>query len=389
MKFRQYHRPGTENWVPRDFCDFENITLVQSILQQNKINVKIGALTSQIRGGERAASERLTSFVTKGLANYKGKSTGKSSSTRPAVGSKLSQYLICGYISATTVVAAVLAWEQREMLQTKLPGSPVEHASDGLTEITKDGNPPLVRRVSGLRSERGYSARESVDAFLQTLARREVAYHLAFSLEDYGTYESVIPMWIQEWMLQRRENDFGASRTVSWPAEEWSLAKTSCSRWNAIMSTIRKSGYCPHDDRTFWAQVVIDWERNPEDAWNVLKRLNDWFFNDAGSCIGPVAIAATFGRWQSETKWNNSQMWRIGSRERKNNKPSSTSLYEVSVRSIFTERKSSTCRTSGTNFSAGCRIRSSKGCLSLGCAPQVSDSATAGWDGEEQEEWIE
>lgn len=204
--------------------------------------------SSRFISGEDAALWKLALFVENGLDGY---ATNQSS---PAIEgtSMLSPYLHFGQISPLTILKSVLASEK------------------------------------------------NADAFIEQLVvRRELAYNFVYYSEsDLTDLSNILPNWAME-TLAAHKHDL---RETLYTLEVLEQASTHDEFWNAAQEEMMVSGHMHNTMRMYWGKKIIEWTNSPEDAYAVMRYLNDKYQLDGRDPNGYAGIAWCFGKhdrpWQ-------------------------------------------------------------------------------------------
>ncbi|MEI6241838.1 MAG: hypothetical protein WCP39_00340 [Chlamydiota bacterium] len=191
--------------------------------------------------GEKAAKNRLTSFLQKDLLLFDATRNDPFLSKT----SHLSAYLHFGQISAQRVIL--------ELLQQKKGPS-----------------------------------RESF--FEEVFIRRELADNFCFYNSSYDAIEG-FPTWAQK-TLQAHLKD---KRKVLYSQLELEKAKTNDPLWNAAQRELIKTGHMQGYLRMYWAKKILEWSPSPKEAFRRAIYLNDKYELDGRDPNGYTGIAWSLG----------------------------------------------------------------------------------------------
>lgn len=197
----------------------------ETLLAALKLDHRVGAVR-RFAPGEDAARARLDDFVEDGLSRY------GAQRNRPEAhaASHLSPYLHFGQIS------------------------PVEVA------------------LAARRHARG----DNRTSFLEELiVRRELAMNHCFYAEGYDRY-AVIP----EWARKTLEAHAGDPRPNLYSRAQFEAAETHDPYWNAAMREMRATGYMHNQLRMYWGKKILNWSKDPEEAFETTLALNNRWFLD-------------------------------------------------------------------------------------------------------------
>ena len=193
------------------------------------------------KGGERAAQETLTRFISSRLSRYP---DDRNDPNKGAV-SDLSPYLHFGQISPVTIALQVLA-----------SGSP--SAPDYLEEL---------------------------------IVRRELAVNFVHYNPAYDQLQG-LPDWAGK-TLDHHTHDL---REYAYTEREFAEARTHDPYWNAaqleMLSTGKMHGYM----RMYWGKKILEWSETPETGYRIALALNNRSELDGRDPNGYAGVAWCFGK---------------------------------------------------------------------------------------------
>ena len=194
-------------------------------------------------GGESAAEIRLKQFISETLSDYDRLSRDPAA----GCGSQLSPYLHFGQISPVRIVRAV-------------------RASDA---------PDAAK-----------------DAFIEQLViRRELAVNFIRHNPGYDQYGTAVPLWARQTLAAHRHDP----RPYLYSAEVLEQAQTHDPYWNAAQMEMVKTGHMHNYMRMYWGKKIIEWRRDPEDAYDIMVRLNNTYELDGRDANTYAGVAWCFG----------------------------------------------------------------------------------------------
>jgi deoxyribodipyrimidine photo-lyase len=197
----------------------------------------------RFRGGTRAARERLGAFLESGLEGY---AAGRSEPAA-AQSSLLSPYLHFGQISPVEIALAVRT-------------APAGAAAD--------------RR-----------------AYLEELiVRRELAANFVNFAPRYDSYDC-LPTWARATLDQHRADP----RAHSYDRDQLAAAETHDRYWNAAMREMAHTGFLPNYMRMYWAKKILEWNLDPQTAFDTALYLNNRHFLDGRDPNSYANVAWIFG----------------------------------------------------------------------------------------------
>jgi deoxyribodipyrimidine photo-lyase len=195
-----------------------------------------------IRGGERAARDRLAHFVRRGLPNY----TDLRGDPNVDATSRLSPYLHFGNISIQEVLL-----------------------------IARDAGP----------------ATEFARFLDEALVWRELAHNLCFRNSKHRTLAAV-PQWART-ELDDHAND---PRSAIYSDSALERGETHDDLWNACQRSLTRDGEIHNYLRMLWGKSVLLWTESPERALGVLEHLNNKYALDGRDPNSYGGILWCFGR---------------------------------------------------------------------------------------------
>ena len=213
---------------------------VPGVLAGLKIDPAVGPIR-RFEAGEGAARARLAVFIDDALPRY-GAERGK---PEAGVASHLSPYLHFGQISPVEIALA-------------------------------------ARRAP---------ASESRASFLEELiVRRELSMNHVFYAPDYDRYE-VLPEWARKTLADHASDD----RPHLYTRAQFEAAETHDPYWNAAMREMRATGYMHNHLRMYWGKKILNWSRDPEEAFETTLALNNRWFLDGRDANSFTNVGWIFG----------------------------------------------------------------------------------------------
>jgi deoxyribodipyrimidine photo-lyase len=196
-----------------------------------------------IRGGPKAARERLDRFLREGLPRYE---------------------------------------EER--------GDPNADATSGLSPYLHFGNLSPVEVT--LRAGEAGPTDQFAKFRDELLTWRELAFNFTHFNPRHRTVEA-IPSWARE-ELRKGEAD---ERPTLYSAEELEGASTSEPLWNAAQTAYVRDGWMPNALRMLWGKPLIQWTQNAEEALRILEHLNNKYSLDGRDPSSYLNILWVFGKF--------------------------------------------------------------------------------------------
>ncbi len=171
----------------------------------------------------------------------------------------------------------------------------------------KDKNDPTKRVTSGFSKYLNFgfisSQRIALEVFKsdetaenkevffdEIITQKELSDNFCLYCKDYKTLKCV-PDWAKT-TLEKHKNDI---RPYLYSFEELENAKTHDDLWNASQKQLLKEGKIEGYLRMYWAKMILQWTRSPQEALDFAIKLNDKYAFDAPSANGYTAILWSIG----------------------------------------------------------------------------------------------
>ena len=196
-----------------------------------------------IRGGERAARERLHRFISHGLPRY----AADRNDPNVDATSRLSPYLHFGNLSI------------QEVLLTARKAGPAAAYAKFLDEA---------------------------------LVWREISHNLAYRRRRHRTLEAV-----PEWARRELEDHAADPRPALYGEAELEAGRTESELWNACQTSLRQDGELHNYVRMLWGKSVLLWTPGPAEALRILEHLNHKYALDGRDPSSYGGILWCFGRF--------------------------------------------------------------------------------------------
>lgn len=207
--------------------------------------------------GEKAAKKHLKEFIHRRLDNY---AIDRNKPDQDAV-SGLSPYLHFGQISSLRV------------------------ALDIIREV---GIEPLLLHESKMaQAGENASSEDGMNAlFEEMLVRKELSDNFCFYSKAGYKDVKAAASWAQQTLAKHADDP----REFLYTFEDWRDAKTHDNAWNAAQRQLLKTGKIHGYMRMYWAKKVLEWSSSPQEALDILIRLNDAYSIDGLDPNGYVGI---------------------------------------------------------------------------------------------------
>jgi len=215
------------------------------------------------RGGEVAAEDVITRFMTSKLTRY----GDERNQPELDVPSGLSPYLHFGHASVHDVVSRLFARDQWTLDR-------------------------LAPRPTGSR-EGWWNLSPEGEAFIDELVTwREIGYNYAFLEQDYDRWET-LPDWART-TLDKHASD---ERPYVYTRVELESARTHDALWNAAQNQLRREGRIHNYLRMLWGKKILEWSSSPREALATLIELNNRWSTDGRNPNSYSGIFWTLGRF--------------------------------------------------------------------------------------------
>lgn len=206
-------------------------------LEEKKIE-RVGRISSSFMGGEEAAKYKLYDFVNNLLPFYSENRNEPSLSCT----SRLSPYLHFGNISPLLIY-------------------------DVIRHNTID------------------------NSFLeQLLVRRELCSNYVYYNNEYNEFNG-LPNWCRSTLIKHKKD----KRDVIYGLNQLINSETHDSYWNAAMNQMVETGYMENTMRMYWGKKIIEWSKDPIDAYNTTLYLNNNYLLDGWDPNSFVGVGWCFG----------------------------------------------------------------------------------------------
>jgi deoxyribodipyrimidine photo-lyase len=130
------------------------------------------------------------------------------------------------------------------------------------------------------------------DAFLEELlVRRELSMNFIYYNERYDEFES-LPDWAKKTLAGHAKD----RREYVYSPEQWERAGTHDPYWNAAQKELILSGSMHNYMRMYWGKKILEWSRNPAEAFRTALRLNNRYELDGRDPNGFAGVAWCFGK---------------------------------------------------------------------------------------------
>ncbi len=142
---------------------------------------------------------------------------------------------------------------------------------------------------------------ENVKSFFNELiVWRELARNYALFNEFYNQYEG-LPLWAKNTLYEHIKD----KREYIYTLKDLEEAKTHDIYWNAAQKEMLLTGKMHNYMRMYWAKKLIEWIKNPKEAFDIACYLNDRYLLDGRDPNGYAGISWCFGAFDRPFKERN------------------------------------------------------------------------------------
>lgn len=129
------------------------------------------------------------------------------------------------------------------------------------------------------------------DGFLEELiVRRDLAYNFCHFNTKHTTFAG-LNEWAQKTLNEHRRD----TREYAYSLKQFEEAKTHDALWNAAQREMVQTGRMHGYMRMYWAKKILEWTRDPEEAFRIAVFLNDKYELDGRDPNGYAGIAWSLG----------------------------------------------------------------------------------------------
>ncbi len=138
----------------------------------------------------------------------------------------------------------------------------------------------------------GKEKNESVNAYLEELiVRRELSMNYTFYNENYDSFYG-LPQWAQKTLLEHKKD----RRKYLYNFSDLENAKTHDKYWNAAQKEMVLKGKMHGYMRMYWGKKIIEWTKDPVEAFRIMLELNNKYEIDGRDPNGFTGVSWCFGK---------------------------------------------------------------------------------------------
>jgi deoxyribodipyrimidine photo-lyase len=133
---------------------------------------------------------------------------------------------------------------------------------------------------------------QSQEAYLEELiVRRELAMNFVFYNGSYDRFDG-LPEWCRKSLLEHRKD----KREYACSLDQLEHAQTHDQYWNAAQNQMVCTGKMHGYMRMYWGKKIIEWTKDPEEAFRIALYLNNKYELDGRDPNGFAGVAWCFGK---------------------------------------------------------------------------------------------
>lgn len=130
------------------------------------------------------------------------------------------------------------------------------------------------------------------DAYLEELiVRRELSHNFVYYNPNYDSFEG-----LEHWAKRVLNYHSRDKREYLYCLEELEQAKTHDTYWNAAQKEMVITGKMHGYMRMYWGKKILEWSKNPKEAFNIALYLNNKYELDGRDANAFTGVAWCFGK---------------------------------------------------------------------------------------------
>ena len=130
------------------------------------------------------------------------------------------------------------------------------------------------------------------DVYLDELiVRRELSINFVFYNPNYDSFDG-LPEWVRNSLLEHKKDP----REHTYTLEEFETAETQDPYWNAAQKEMIFRGKMHGYMRMYWGKKILEWNKNPEDAFKTALYLNNKYELDGRDPNSFTGVAWCLGK---------------------------------------------------------------------------------------------
>jgi deoxyribodipyrimidine photo-lyase len=130
------------------------------------------------------------------------------------------------------------------------------------------------------------------EAFIEELiVRRELSMNFVWYNQSYGSFDC-LPQWARDTLMYHKRDE----REYMYTTDEFEQAQTHDPYWNAAQMEMVATGKMHGYMRMYWGKKIIEWSKNPQEAFITALSLNNKYELDGRDPNGFAGVAWCFGK---------------------------------------------------------------------------------------------
>ena len=136
------------------------------------------------------------------------------------------------------------------------------------------------------------SRSRSKNAYLEEMiVRRELSMNYVFYNPYYDSYKA-LPVWARRTLHEHKKDH----RLQTYGERQLEYAETHDRYWNTAQKEMMLHGKMHGYMRMYWGKKIIEWTKDPEQAFRIALRLNNKYELDGRDANGYAGVAWCFGK---------------------------------------------------------------------------------------------
>jgi deoxyribodipyrimidine photo-lyase len=188
-----------------------------------------------------------------------------------------------------------------------------EHFQSGLSPYLHFGQISPVKVAHAINSIESPGRETYLE---QLIVRRELSYNFVWYNQSYDSFQS-LPAWAQQTLLEHASDP----RPYTYTLDQLKNAETHDPYWNAAQKEMVVTGKMHGYMRMYWGKKILEWTKDPIDAYNIALYLNNYYSLDGYNPNGYAGVAWCFGKhdrpWKSRPVFGTIRYMNAAGLERK------------------------------------------------------------------------
>ena len=169
-------------------------------------------------------------------------------------------------------------------------GRPEAEAVSYLSPYLHFGQISPVEIALAVREAKGPNSETKSKYLEELIVRRELAINHAWHNEAYDAFEG-LPDWARATLAEHEADP----RPHLYSPADLEAARTHDDYWNAAQREMVETGYMHNRMRMYWGKKILQWSEKPEEAFDLILRLNNRYFLDGRDANSYTNVGWLFG----------------------------------------------------------------------------------------------